>query len=157
MTSRKPPVNEPLDADLRDALLDAVTPVAPPATLRAKVLARVRAQANTAPYVTVRAGVAGWRELAPGIEYKMLLWDESNRSKTFLLRAAAGARLPAHDHGGFEECLVLEGEFSLGDLRLRAGDFHGAAAGAPHGEARTEHGVTVYLRASIDDYPGIQP
>lgn len=155
MTSRKQHDDDTLSPDVRDALLESIAPVTPPATLRAKVLARV--QAGSAAYVTVRGGVSGWRELAPGIEYKMLLWDTPNQSKSFLLRVAGGTRMPEHNHRAFEECLVLEGDFMLGDIKLSAGDFHCAAKSALHGETYTERGVTVYLRANIDDYPGVQP
>ena len=65
--------------------------------------------------------------------------------------------MPEHNHRAFEECLVLEGDFMLGDIKLSAGDFHCAAKSALHGETYTERGVTVYLRANIDDYPGVQP
>ena len=155
MTSQKKRSDDALSPDIRDALLEAMAPISPPTALRAKVLARV--QADSAAYVTVRGGVSGWRELAPGIEFKMLLWDTPNQSKSFLLRVAAGTRMPEHNHRAFEECLVIEGDFTLGDIKLSAGDFHCAAMNALHGETYTEHGVTVYLRASIDDYPGVEP
>jgi anti-sigma factor ChrR (cupin superfamily) len=147
--------DDTLDPEVLSALLEAVPPEAPPARLRARVLERARTAALP-DFITVRAGVP-WRELAPGIEYKLLVYDEQAGAKSFLLRAAAGARLPAHDHGGFEECLVLEGEFELGDLRLRAGDFHAANVGAPHGPAYTATGTLVYLRAALADYPGVRP
>ncbi|MEW5757466.1 MAG: cupin domain-containing protein [Pseudomonadota bacterium] len=144
---------EALDATVLNALVDSIAPLAPPAGLRDKVLARVREHPGAGGLITVRAGDAGWKPIAPGLEYKLLLIDPHSRTKSFLLRAAPGTSLPPHGHSGFEECLVLEGEFSMGDLTLRAGDFHCAAAHALHEEARTERGVLVYLRASIDDYP----
>ncbi len=150
---RDHPTDPALDAAVLDALLESVAPIAPPAPLREKVLARVREQHSANGLATVRAADAGWKTVAPGIEYKLLLIDPHSGTKSFLLRATAGASLPAHSHSGVEECLVLEGEFSMGDLVLRAGDFHCAAAHARHGEARTEKGVLVYLRAHIDDYP----
>ncbi len=153
MTSRKHHGDDALSPELRDALLESIAPVTPPATLRARVLAQV----GSAAYVTVRGGVSGWRALTPGIEYKMLLWDASNQSKSFLLRVAPGTRMPEHNHHAFEECLVLEGDFMLGDIKLCAGDFHCAAKNALHGETYTERGVTVFLRAGIDDYPGVGP
>ena len=153
MTSKRKRGDDALSPDIRDALLESIAPVAPPTALRAKVLARVRA--DSATYVTVRGGVSGWRELTPGLEFKILLGDTPNQSKSFLLRVAAGTRMPEHNHRAFEECLVLEGDFMLGEIKLSAGDFHCAAKNALHGETYTERGVTVYLRASIDDYPGV--
>lgn len=146
------------DSVVLAALQDGLTPVAPSPSLRARILERIRAlPARNAALLTIRGGDAGWRTLIPGIDYKMLAYDESGGTKSFLLRAQAGMRLPPHAHHGFEECLVLDGEFSFGDLTLRAGDFHAAAAAAVHAEAYTATGVTVYLRASIEDYPGVAP
>lgn len=156
-THRSHPPEEILDRDTFGALLEAVVPLAPPARLRAKVLARVRTAASVPDTITVRGGEGGWKALAPGIAFKLLTYDAPAGIKSFLLRAAPGVRMPAHGHEDFEECLVLEGEFTMGDIRLCAGDFHAAAAGVRHGEAWTETGTLVYLRASIHNYPGIAP
>lgn len=157
--SRRPydPADEPIDATVLERLLETVAPQTPPPALREKVLARARGAARALPdFTTVRAR-APWTSLLPGIEFKMLVYDEPAGTKSFLLRAAPGVRMPAHNHRHFEECLVLDGEFQLGDLRLRAGDYHAAQAGASHGEAYTETGTVVYLRAAIEDYPGVNP
>lgn len=137
-------------------LLEAVPPQTPPPGLRAKILARALGSRVLADFITVRND-ASWRELFPGLEFKMLMFDAPSSTKSFLLRAAPGIRLPAHGHSTLEECLVLQGEFSMGDLHLRAGDFHCAAAGVVHDEAYTANGVMVYIRSGTDDYPGINP
>ncbi len=154
-----------IDHAVLAALLDGLTPVPPPPSLRARILERIGApigehlQATPAgdALVTVRGGSAGWCALIPGVDFKMLVYDEQGGTKSFLLRAQAGVRMPPHAHHGFEECLVLDGEFSFGDLTLRTGDFHAATVDAEHVEAYTATGVTVYLRANILDYPGIAP
>lgn len=146
-----------LDPVVLAALQEGLTPIAPPPGLRGQILARAHAGSATSGPVTVRAGKDGWRTLIEGIDFKMLTYDQRGGSKSFLLRAQAGMRMPAHRHHCYEECLVLEGEFSFGDLILRAGDFHGAGTDHEHCEAFTKTGVTVYLRASIQDYPGINP
>ena len=155
MKRHSPDIPEVIDPDVLSKLLEATAPVAPPTGLRERVLAR--AQADRDSYVTVRGDRNTWRALSPGVEFKILLFDTQSHSKSFLLRAAAGSRFPGHAHQFFEECLVLEGELSIGDIHLRAGDFHGASIQATHGEAHTQNGVLVYLRAHIEDYPGIQP
>lgn len=148
----------PMDAEVLAALLEAIAPETPPASLRERVLGGVRGQQlHVQGLTTIRADDNGWQTLIPGVAFKILVYDEAAGSKSFLLRAAAGTRMPPHAHHGYEECLVLEGEFSFGELTLHAGDFHGAAADARHVESYTRTGVTVYLRASIEDYPGIQP
>lgn len=143
-----------LDDDVVGALAQAITPDAPPPGLKNRVLGRIRGAA--ARPVTLREKQA-WKELAPGIEYKFLFVDDHARSKSFLLRAAPGVRMPGHFHSGPEECLVIEGEFSMGDITLRAGDFHCVGAGAYHDTASTDIGVLVYIRSDQADYPMIQP
>ena len=59
----------------------------------------------------VRGDEAAWRALpTPGVS-------------TFLLRFAAGAHFPAHNHPGGEQVFVLEGDLQIGRERLRAGDY----------------------------------
>lgn len=142
-----------IDIDVLEALLVAAAPVEPPNGLRAKVLERVSGQSDS-NFITI-SGAKGWKELIPGIEVKRLCVDELAGTKSFLLRAKAGMSLPEHQHRGFEECMVIEGEFAMGDITLRAGDYHAALSGTSHPASSTRTGVTVYLRASIHDYPGV--
>ena len=135
-------------------LLESVAPMTPPAGLKAKVLARVSAQERA--FVTLRAN-EGWRTLLPGVDYKMLVFDKLSGNKSFLMRAAAGAKMPAHGHHGNEECVVLTGEFIFDNVILKAGDFQLATKDSQHSEAYTEKGVTVFIRAPIEDYPGVNP
>ncbi len=133
-------------------LLEAVAPMAPPTGLKARVLARVSAQESA--FVTVRAS-DDWRNLLPGVDYKMLLFDKLTGHKSFLMRVAPGMHMPAHGHHGNEECVVLAGEFTFDNVTLKAGDFHMATKDVEHSAAYTEKGVTVYIRASIEDYSGV--
>ena len=145
-----------LPAAITDVMLEALAPVTPPAALRARVLARV-AKTHTVPdFITLRDS-DGWRVLAPGLEYKLLAYSELTDNKSFLLRAAPGSEFPEHAHEGDEECIVLEGEFTMGDLTLHAGDFHFAARGSHHPNAYTRNGALVYLSASARDYPQVVP
>lgn len=135
-------------------LLKGVAPVPPPPSLRARVLQSIAQTPQAAATVMVRDR-EGWRELAPGIRYKMLFTDPAANSKSFLLQADAGVTMPPHGHSGFEECLVLEGSFSMGDITLHAGDFHAVGKGAVHDTASTTTGVLVYIRSAMTDYPMI--
>ncbi len=154
MTHRQPPrkatPDAVLDAELKAALLNATAAVVPPEGLRAQVLARVRA--STADFV-LRATEGAWKPVLPGIEVRTLFYDEIKRSVSFLLRAQPGASLPQHTHHEYEECLVLEGDFTMGDLTLRAGDFELGHPGQEHPPATTRNGVLVYLRGAAEDYP----
>lgn len=145
-----------LDATVLAALQDGLTPIAPAATLRQRILQRIQQSATANGVVTLRANSqTGWHALTPGIEFKMLTYHPEQANKSFLLRVQPGTRIPPHEHHGYEACLVIEGEFCIGDLTLRSGDFHGADASTPHVEAYTEHGVMVYLHVNIEDYPGV--
>lgn len=60
--------------------------------------------------------------------------------------------MPPHEHPLDEECLVLEGEFTLESIKLRAGDFHFAPKGMTHGVARSEHGALLYIRGAAQEH-----
>ena len=154
MTEHRNGIDEPeIDSEVLDALLITTAETEPPAGLRTKVLQRIGLD-DGRNFLTLPA-TQGWQELIPGIEFKRLFIDERAGTKSFLLRARAGMSLTEHGHQGFEECMVLEGEFSMGGLSLRAGDYHMATAGTVHPLSSTRSGVTVYLRTAIADYPGI--
>lgn len=140
-----------LDTALERALLEAAAPAAPPDTLRARVLARV--QTSDAAGLGARVAEGAWKSVLPGIEVRTLFYDEAQRMVSFLLRAQPGATLPAHRHHAYEECLVLQGEFTMGDTTLRAGDFELGLPGEEHPLAVTHSGVLVYLRGAAEDYP----
>lgn len=155
MTQRKPPTDETtLDPMLMDQFLQNLTPLAPPAGLRAKVLERIHTPAPD--FLTLRVDT-GWESVAPALEVKLLTYDTRGGTKSFLVRAQAGASMPAHHHHGYEECLVLEGEIIIGDTVLRAGDFHGARSHTQHPVIRTDLGALVYVRSALNDYPDIHP
>jgi anti-sigma factor ChrR (cupin superfamily) len=134
-----------LPDDLVEGMAEAVTPVAPSPeraeAIRAKLLDRVRA--NRSRFVTVRADEGRWIALAPGVEFKLL--HDDGRMRSFLLRLAAGARLPAHGHSADESCVVLEGEAQLGEVVAHAGDFHLALEGSVHGEITSRTGALLFL------------
>jgi anti-sigma factor ChrR (cupin superfamily) len=142
MTPR--PTDDRLDPALEAALLEAAAPIAPPTPLRARVLDRVRAEAI-------------WKQVEPGLEVRTLFYDGRAGLVSFLLRAQPGAIMPGHTHHAVEECLVLEGEFILGERSLRAGDFELGQIGEQHPDATTRTGVLVYLRGAVEDYPFAVP
>lgn len=147
------------DAPLSEALLEAQSPILPPpervSALRQRVLAVT--QAAPAPvgveHLTIRGADGLWVPLLPGISMKLLREDETTRS--YLLRMAPGATLPAHGHSHEEECMVLEGDVRLGDVQARAGDYHLARRGLPHGDLRTDGGCLLFLRGQ-KHYPDLR-
>lgn len=98
--------------------------------------------------LTRRAGGGKWTELSPGVERQILFDDPIARRRSMLIRMAPGALYLSHPHdGGFEECLVLEGEVAFGDCRLAAGDFHVAMAGSIHPGAISASGCLLHISA----------
>ena len=130
-------------------LARAVPQEAPSSEAFAAVLRTIRGpeprQDQSGGTVTVRAEEGRWREMAPGVAVKLLWLDRSSRRRAVLMRVAPGAVYPSHAHDGDEECLVLEGEVSFGELTLRAGDFHLARKGHRHPPAASPQGCVLYI------------
>lgn len=147
MTIDKRNANQTLPDDVIERLVNAAAPVMPApdraAAVKSALMERVRADRNR--FVTVRADEGAWVKIAPLVDLKVL--HDDGHARSFLLRLAPGARLPAHTHVGEEACVVLEGTAALGDLEVRAGDFHLAAAGSAHGDITSRTGALLYLRA----------
>ena len=101
-------------------------------------------------HITVHAGQEGWQPFLDGIRMKVL--HEDGNTLSYLLRLAPGAILPAHRHVQDEECMVLQGDLRCGhDLVVRAGDYHRAREGVPHGQITTDHGALVFIRGEAPE------
>lgn len=137
---------------LTEALLLAVAPQLPPADRATALRARVLALPSEpgAQLQTVRAHEGLWQNIAPLVDMKLL--HDDGLSRSILLRLQPGARLPAHGHAADEECIVLEGEGSIGDIFLRAGDYHLAPKGMHHGETFTATGALLFIRTAAPAY-----
>jgi anti-sigma factor ChrR (cupin superfamily) len=74
-----------------------------------------------------------WEKTAyAGIEQKTLLFDRDSGLITALMRMAAGARLPDHEHVKIEQTYVLEGSLMCPEGECRAGQFVWRPAGSRH-------------------------
>ncbi len=98
--------------------------------------------------VTVRESEGQWIEIAPGARKKHLYYDDKSCSEAFLIDLDPGAHLPEHGHDGTEDCLVLSGDFSIGDLKLKAGDFHAAFLASRHAACRSDTGCRLFIKAA---------
>jgi len=139
--------------DLHETLALALKPAELSESRRRRLRERILCEARTASSkgtVTVRAGEDAWIEVAPFIQMKVLRRDKSAGNQTVLMRMQPGGVVPAHRHLQEEEFAVLEGECRIGQLQLRAGDVHIAAAGSWHETVTTRTGVLVLLRG---EYP----
>lgn len=81
-----------------------------------------------------------------GLYYKSLRRDESaDRSPTIMLKFDPGASYPNHDHPGGEELFVLEGEVTVGDVTLHAGDYLYCPPGAKHKVSSASGGILLAI------------
>ena len=155
----------PLPADLVERLLLDAHPIDLPVervrALKARTVERLRAMTQESALeqqhanevavhyqntFTIRADAGQWVEIVPRVHLKRLHRDGDARS--YLLRLEPGGVLPRHHHDGDEECIVMEGEVFLGDLRVAAGDYHLAPRGATHGEIRSPRGALLFIRSA---------
>lgn len=129
------------------AALDLAAPQeAPPAELFDKIIQSIAADERELPGTfTRRAGTGLWTEMAPGVTYTVLFDDPITKRRSMLIRALPGATFGSHAHNqGHEECIVLEGDLFIGDLRLGPGDYHVAMMGTSHPQLKTVSGCLCF-------------
>jgi anti-sigma factor ChrR (cupin superfamily) len=135
---------------LNGIVAEGITPVDPPAWLRARILgAAAETPQNTR---TVRAGEGRWFDFVPGVTVKPLSVDVERDTATILMMFEPGARVPAHDHAGAEDSFVISGSCRIGESYLLKGDFHHADAGTTHAEIVSDEGCVLLLVVDREDY-----
>lgn len=144
-----------LDKDINDYLADAQVPVSIPddvrLRLRGNLLDQITREAagKGEGYTTIRANEGEWVEALPGAEIKILYQVGDDGPLSYLARLEAGFEMPGHVHELDEECIMLEGDLSMGDIYLEAGDYHFSAKGMNHGQHRTKQGALIFLRGAL--------
>ncbi len=121
--------------------------VAPPPSLRARLLASIVDQERPVPKSTmgegtlVRADDTAWKPSpVPGVQIRPLF-----EKQTMLVRMAPKTWLPAHDHPAAEQCLVLEGSVSSDGVTAYAGDFTYMPRGSSHHPLYSEDGCLLLI------------
>ncbi|MFN3543955.1 MAG: cupin domain-containing protein [Thiobacillus sp.] len=139
-----------LDAALIEALAAATPPAAPPddAATRMREALFQRVHAAAPDYLFVHSHEGEWVHFLRGVELKLLRQDGTQRS--YLLRLAPGAHIPRHQHALDEESLILEGDLTIDGVLCRAGDYHFAPRGKPHGRLVSKHGCLLFVRGAAD-------
>lgn len=99
--------------------------------------------------IVVRQAEGEWRPLLPGVTKKTLFVNQPEATETFLLRLEPGASLPAHGHNSTEECLVLEGEITIGRARFGVGDYQVALADIQHLPVISDTGALLFIRGEL--------
>jgi len=100
----------------------------------------------------VDVGAIAWEKTRfPGVEWKILMQDEASGLLTCVMRWAAGARLPLHEHVEIEQTWVIEGSFEDHQGVCTAGNYVWRPKGIRH-EAWTRDGCVlfaVFLKPNI--------
>ncbi|MCK5903182.1 MAG: cupin domain-containing protein [Cocleimonas sp.] len=146
-----------LDDDVLEQLADAhqapTLSIEKTDRMRNTLMAKIRQKKATKiqQFITVRGGDDGWIEALPGAKIKVLQGDISvaNSLLSYFVQLEPAFKLPAHEHLFDEEILMLEGDLTLGNTTLSAGDFHFAAAGSRHGATSTNQGCLAYIRGGL--------
>lgn len=140
--------------ETREALLARVR-TTPKATMKTTPLEKhltAALQGRQADLLTRRADDTAWEDTAvPGVRIRVLNVNEASNEFVALVRMAAGAAYPSHNHGGPEQCLVLDGDLRVGDEVLKAGDYQFAPEGSRHGVQTTETGCLLFITSSLKD------
>jgi len=157
-----------LDDDVIEKLVEAHQPIeiAPKVVdrMRGNIMMRIKKSvkvdnetksasegANSSFFSTVYADDGEWIEAMPGGKFKVLHHDGNGFKglMSYLVRLDAGVELDGHNHPFDEECFMLEGDLTMGDITLNKGDFHYAPAGVPHGRLSTQNGCLAFIRGAL--------
>ena len=92
-----------------------------------------------------------WKQVAPGIECKLLATDTERHRVSMLVRLAPGASYPPHTHAAVEELHLLAGELWIDDRKLYPGDYRYGAPGERDERVWSETGCTCVLITSTND------
>ena len=151
-----------LDEDILEMLAESHDPVevddGTVLRMRDNLMANIRLPENAQDQIvadsfdTVAASdTDGWIEAFPGGSFKVLHGDMTipNSVLSYLIKLEPGFKMEGHGHPFDEETLMLEGDLTLGDIKLNAGDFHFAAAGVTHGNVSTKNGCVAFMRGAL--------
>jgi anti-sigma factor ChrR (cupin superfamily) len=130
---------------------------APSPTVREKLSAFLTAQAHPATraetstetnakrMLMVRAGEGEWDQFAKGVYRKTLFEDRDRGTTTSLIKIQPGAYIPSHQHGGIEECIVLEGDVYSDMGTFTAGDYLCMPEGSVHEQLFSAQGALLFI------------
>lgn len=100
----------------------------------------------------VRAASGGWRPTSvTGIRCRVLHEDPAQDRRTALYQMDPGTVYPAHVHGGVEECYVLSGDLSHGELEMGPGDYQRVETASRHQRQATRDGCLLLIVCSMSD------
>ena len=123
-----------------------------PSRLWKRLARRIAAQTGLEVVVSpYQAPEAEWEEVAPGIFCTLLTRDADLDRVAMLVRLAPGIEYPAHTHAGVEELYMLEGELTVDDRNLAAGDYLRSEPGSSDRHVSSRMGCSGVLITSTGD------
>lgn len=148
--------------DTAAALALSITPVQPSASVRSRVMDRIRRTPQTRTDSTgqdqprVDPPVPeGMRFLCsdhpwtpaplPGARFKLISSGEHQSYIMIMIELAPGAGYPEHDHFGVEDMYILTGDLQTEGRSLGPGDSLHAEPGSHHHELRSVNGCTALM------------
>jgi anti-sigma factor ChrR (cupin superfamily) len=128
------------------------TPVIPPASLKEKIMARTSKPQSIGLSILRNVADEGWQPMkVPGAYVKLLSMNQERGYAVALGKLDPKTSYPPHVHLGPEEVLVLTGDLSIGNVSIKAGDFHRAEAGSRHDINYSENGCTILIVITVED------
>jgi DNA-directed RNA polymerase specialized sigma24 family protein len=113
---------------------------------------RVAAETGRAVVVSpYQEAEAEWEEVAPGLSCVLLAKDDPRGTVSMLVRLAPGVEYPPHTHAGVEELYMFEGDLTVDDKHLVAGDYLRSEPGSSDHRVRTANGCSGVLITSSRD------
>jgi anti-sigma factor ChrR (cupin superfamily) len=97
--------------------------------------------------VKIRSSEGEWQPLATGVYRKTLFEDQERGTTTSIIKLEPGAHIPSHEHGGIEECIVLEGDVYSDTESFAAGDYLCMPAGSMHEQLFSTNGALLFIVA----------
>lgn len=132
----------------------------PAGALKEKILSRIRPPEATPELFDFvpNTGDTGWVPMrVRGAYVKLLSFQKEKGYAVVLGKLDPGTSYPPHHHIGSEQIFILSGDLSIGDVKLRAGDFHNARAGSSHGLNYSETGCTIMAVVAVEDLATLIP
>ena len=125
----------------------------PPTSLQTRLALRIAEETGEQPVLPLESqwSEPEWKQVAPGIECKLLATDTETHRVSMLVRLAPGASYPPHIHAGVEELYLLDGELWIDERKLFQGDYNYGAPGAGDERVWSETGCTCVLVTSTKD------
>ena len=138
-------IAHPMLAAVREAPAGAIDAMAE-RFMKSRLMTRVADFERGAATLTVSPTEGVWEKFSPRIKIKVLKREADGSCMSYLLKLEAGAFLVPHKHSIDEECVVLEGELTIGNEQVGPGTYHLAPRGLIHAAIRSEHGATLFIR-----------